>query len=150
MINSVSASSTPLSTRVIQSAGEAAEQNVVDSQTDPSVLNTPENINTVVDAAQDGVQQRQQTQQAEQDAVRNLALEVNQYQQQQELIDIYQSQSSGADESSSNTNVYNVADLAQNKTTAERLETAGNVIEAKDKYSDAITPSEPSFFHIQA
>ena len=64
MINSVSSSSIPVSTRVIQSAGEAAEKNVVPSQTDPSIVATPESINKLTDKAEVRLQDKQQIEQS--------------------------------------------------------------------------------------
>jgi len=147
MINSVSSSSIPVSTRVIQSAGEAAEKNVVPSQTDPSIVATPENINKLTDKAEVRLQDKQQIEQAEQEAVRSLAVDVNQIQHQQKLVDQYISQSTESNENTASLNIY---DLAQQKNTSDKIETIVNVSQAKDKFTDAITPSEPSFFHIPA
>ncbi|WP_440874636.1 hypothetical protein [Thalassotalea sp. PLHSN55] len=147
MINPVNTNSVPLSTRVIQSAGEAAEKNVVPGQTDPSIVATPENVNKAVDYAADGVANKQQTEQANQEAIRSLVVDVNHAQHQQDLVDQYIAQSTDTNESSPTVNVY---ELAQQQKKTNTIETLSNVSEAKDRFSDAITPSEPSRFHIQA
>jgi hypothetical protein len=146
MISSVSSSSVPLSTKIIQATGDEAKKNVVPSQTDPTIVATPENINKLTDKAEEGIQNKQQTEQAEQEAVRGLAVDVNHMQHQQALAEQYISQSTDSSESNSTLNIY---DLAQQKNKADKLETIGNAAQAKDKFSDATTPDEPSYFHIQ-
>lgn len=146
MIDTVNSSSVPLSTRIIQASGETAQNNVVPSQTDPSIIATPENINTFTDKAEDTAQTIQERAQAEQEAVRSLAVNINNQQHQQDLVEQFISQSTDSTQNSSSTSVYDATEQYQQ---LNNTETVGNVLKAQDQFSDAITPREPSYFHIQ-
>jgi hypothetical protein len=136
----------PLSTKIIQSTGEATEKNVVASQKDPSILATPENVNKITDRAEESVINKRQEKQTEQEALRSLAVGINQIQHQQSLIDQYIDQNSDSSENASSANIY---DLIQQNDKSQKLETLSNISKAKNNYTDVITPKEPSFFHIQ-
>lgn len=81
-------SSQPLTTRVINRAGEATQKNVVPSQTDPSLV-TPEEVNSAVDRADQRVDQVRETQDARRDEVRSTVVQINGQQHQQDQVDLY-------------------------------------------------------------
>ncbi len=138
--------SSPISTKIIQFVGEATEKNVVESQKNPSIVATPEKVNEFTDNAQDGVQNVRQREQTEQEAVRSLAVNMSHHQHQQELVEQYISQSTGNVENKSTVNANDVVVLAQQN---KKLNTIEHLTSAKNKFSDAVTPSRPPFFHIQ-
>lgn len=151
MIDSVSTNSTPITTRIIEATGDTAKQNVVPSQTDPSIVVTPESVNEFTYKAEDTYQNKQQTEQAQQDAIRNLALAVNQKQHKEDMVEQYVAQNTDSEYTPNNNgSATNIYDLAQQKIISDKLDTLSTISEVKDKYSTAITPREPSFFHIEA
>ncbi|NTS77201.1 hypothetical protein HR060_10030 [Catenovulum sp. SM1970] len=88
MTDAIGAGSIPLSSLIVQTAGEKAEQN-------GETLATPENVNKVADQVDEQVAQAQQNQAQQQEAKRSLAVGVSAAQQQQELAEIYVEQSTG-------------------------------------------------------
>ena len=80
--------SLPLTTRIINRAGEASQGNVVPSASDPSLV-TPEDVNNAVDRADQRVDEARATQEARREDARSFVVQLNGQQQQQDQIDLY-------------------------------------------------------------
>ncbi len=113
-------SSQPLTTRVINRAGEATQKNVVPSQTDPSLV-TPEEVNSAVDRADQRVDQVRETQDARRDEVRSTVVQINGQQHQQDQVDLYLSIVTDDEVDSTAVNAGALSDINQ---TARRGEAA--------------------------
>lgn len=120
-MNPIEASSSlPLTSRIINRAGEAAQKNVVPSQTDPTLV-TPEDVNSAVDRADERVDSVRETQDARREDARSAIVRINGQQQQQDQIDLYLSVVTDDDVNSSSVNAQALGDLNQ---TIRRGETA--------------------------
>lgn len=126
-MNPINASSSlPLSSRIIDRAGEAAQKNVVPSQTDPTLV-TPEDVNSAVNRAGERVDDVREAQDARREDTRSAIVQINGQQQQQDQIDLYVSVATDADVDNSNTNAQALSDLNQ---TIRRGEAAQLVADA--------------------
>ncbi|MGH1373914.1 MAG: hypothetical protein ACRBBW_17880 [Cellvibrionaceae bacterium] len=119
--------SLPLTTRIINRAGEAAQKNVVPSQTDPALV-TPEEVNAAVDRADQRVDQVGETQAARREDTRSAIVQINGQQQQQDQVDLYLSIVTEESVDSSGGNVGALSDLNQ---TLRRGETAQAIADSE-------------------
>lgn len=89
-----STSSLPPSTQIINRVGEATQQNVVPSASDPSLV-TPEEVNTAVDQTVQRANETQQAQADQREQQRSTIVQLNGQQQQQDQVDLYLSIATG-------------------------------------------------------
>jgi hypothetical protein len=155
MIAPVNTPSTSVSSRIISSAGEAAQGNVVAAQSDPGLV-TPEDVNRRVTEVGETVNTAQQTLQQSQTEARTNALNTAANQGRQDLFDQYVAQSSGGSvDSSSSGASFSVADLqsfgAQNTAASQQNfdEVRAAQRELQQRFDDVSVPPKEPIFTIQ-
>ena len=155
MVAPVNTSSTPVSSRIIQNAGDAAQRNVVPSQTDPSLV-TPEDVNRRVSETEASVSAAQQSREQQQTEARTNALNTAANQSRQDLFDQFLAQSTDA-ETSSNTSGVSLSrgDLQSfsEQARAASLESFDDVLarqrELQQRFDDVGVPAREPVFTIQ-